>query len=659
MAFILISILTALYTANYYQEKEEVAILSTQLDEIEILLLRAFKEQENYFNFETSNEDYFLSHESDFIDGYQHNHQLLKRKITQLRGQSILNKSALNKLQNITHQLSKFDSLFVQMQASINKRGFKNFGLEGEMREAIHELEDMPEIPLEDILMLRRHEKDYILRQEADYLEKHTQLIGHILTELSTQDFEDENRKQEIQLKLQNYAHLFSQVALYERIIGLKANSGFKKKLDQKIGLLSQDLENLKQESLDLQASLMQYLNYSIIAFWAIYLLVSIWLSTLLSKRFTKRISELSGQINYFVNTNFTARMNTALVNSNDEVGALWNNFKKMENEIVEYIELFKEKVDEKTMELMVINQEIESQKEALEVQKIETDQKNKDLVDGMKYGWRIQQALLPDLKRLNKQIEKGFVLFSPKDVVSGDVYWTHRIHTKNGVENIFSVVDCTGHGVPGAFMSILALNAIEDATIAKKHRRPSFIVQSANDYVFSSMKYYKNESRENLTKDGMDMALCKLNRSKLELQYCGASRPLYLVREKNGTKTDSIGLSENEYALKDFEAHYLFEIYPNKDTVGTIGEAEGEYFKGKTIQLQQNDMLYLSSDGYADQFGGPKDKKFLTKRFKKLLAEIFALEVAEQKEVLQTRFLDWKGDREQIDDVCVMGVRV
>ena len=649
-----------MYTANYYEKKSKISSINNQLNEVEILLLQCFKEQENFFNFETTNESYYTENQSDFLDTYEQNFKQLKEQLNQLQQNPLLAKYSQTDLNLIQQELMHFDSLYSQMLASIQKRGFRNFGIEGEMRESIHKLEDIPEISLVDVLMLRRHEKDYILRQDPIYLEKHKSLVSQVLTKLEQKEFQNTNRKKYIIETLQRYAHLFNQVALYERIIGLKANSGFKHKLNLKTTYLTNAFHKLKQESEFHQSQLLKNLNISIVVFWGLYLIVAMWLSVRISDIFTKRLATLSSQINYFVNTNFTARLDTNLKQSSDEVGVLWNNFKKMENEIVEYIDLFKEKVDEKTIELKEKTEKIEKQKEELEVQKAETDQKNKDLVDGMKYAWRIQQALLPSFTRFQKQIEDGFVLFSPKDVVSGDIYWTHKVLSKRGIENIFSVIDCTGHGVPGAFMSVLALNAIEDAVITKKHRKPSFILQSANNYVFSSMNYFDNEKHENQTKDGMDMAVCKLNRKLNDLQYSGASRPLYLVRQKTKKTTLDIGLKLDDYQIVEDDSTILYAINPNIATVGTIHEDDSmEAFQGKTIKVQKNDMIYLTSDGYADQFGGEKDKKFMTKRLKKLLMRIAHLNSVEQKEALNKNFIDWKGESEQIDDVCVMGVRV
>jgi|GEM_PF-1125055 len=660
LAFIVLSIISALYTAFHYNQKEASFAVSELIDEAEIELLRCFKEQENYFNFELSQDSYFETGKSEYLKAYQLSFQNLQEKIAQVETE-IEEKEVEEELHKLEKLLVDFNFLFEQMQSSILKRGFRDYGIEGEMRTTIHLLEDIPEIPLEDILMLRRHEKDYILRQKEIYLEKHKKLIYQILEELEIKQFTSAERKTYIVESLQNYAHSFSQLAMYERIIGLKANSGYKHKLNQKTNQLIQQAKQIKLKHAVYQKATFEKLEFSFIFFWLAYLLSATWLSLKISDRFTKRLTKLSSQINYFVNSNFTIKLAEEFSQNKDEIGVLWNNFKKMEAEIVDYIELFKEKVDEKTFELLEKTEKIEKQKTALEKQKALAEVKNKELTDGIKYGWRIQQALLPKESRVQKQIEQGFLLFMPKDVVSGDVYWTHKIKSKKGSSSIFSVIDCTGHGVPGAFMSILALNAIEDAVLNKKLRSPAEILQSANDFVFSSLKYYNNEGHENLSKDGMELGFCSLNREQKELLFSAANRPLYLVRKKEANQIEIPDLNVDTYSKTETEEYMLFQINPSKLTLGTVKNSGSSpsQFTCQSIKVKKGDMIYLSSDGFADQFGGKRNKKFMTKRLKQLLIDIHPLEESEQKAILKQRFLSWKGKEEQIDDVCLLGVRV
>ena len=172
-------------------------------------------------------------------------------------------------------------------------------------------------------------------------------------------------------------------------------------------------------------------------------------------------------------------------------------------------------------------------------------------------------------------------------------------------------------------------------------------------------MRYYINDYSGFQAKDGMEMLICRLNRKKRILQYAGALRPLYLVRE-NTTESDfDISLNEGDYVLREREDYLFFEIFPTKKTVGTLNSSESKAFEQRTLQLKEGDMLYLTSDGYSDQFGGPKNKKFLTKNLRKLLIQLHHLNGNEQKQILKDSFFDWKGSNEQVDDISIMGVRV
>lgn len=655
--FILVSLLTAFYTSHYYNERQYLAQLGEKLNLLEIKLLQSLNEQENFFNFELVNEAYYSNQESSYLTKYNLKIQELDKLIAELFESPYVEENSKKTLKRIRYLLSDYKISFQAITHAIHQRGFRDFGLIGKMRKSAHRLEDESLLSAAEILMLRRHEKDYIIRQDDIYLKEHAMLINKCIKSLVSKEYLSDEQKLLTRKLLIEYDHHFKEMAKLERTIGLKTNKGLKRSLNENIASIINELTLFKATIKIDQSNQMEKLNYSLAAFWLIYLLLALWLSITISKKFTFRLSQLSRHINYFVNTNFTARLNPDIRISEDEIGTLWSNFLKMENEIIDYIELFKEKVDEKTLELSKRNHQIEKQKRELELQKAETELKNKDLTDGMKYGWRIQRALLPTSSRFEKQLENAFVLFMPKDIVSGDVYFTHKIKRKDGDESIFSTIDCTGHGVPGAFMSILALNSINNAVMTVKHREPHYILQEANNFIYSSMKYYLNDLKKINNKDGMDLLVCNLKREKLELSFAGANRPLYLVRAQD--KDQGIGLDESEFSIVDHNTCRLYEIFPVKKTVGTIKAEHSGLFIKKDLQIQKGDMLYLTSDGYADQFGGPNDKKFMTKRLKQFVCEIYPLNVEEQRERLKTAFLDWKGNNDQIDDVCILGVRI
>ncbi len=289
----------------------------------------------------------------------------------------------------------------------------------------------------------------------------------------------------------------------------------------------------------------------------------------------------------------------------------------------------------------------IEQQKFEVEQQKIIVDNKNKEITDSIIYARRIQQAILPPKEVLSKNLENGFILYKPKDVVSGDFYWmeSSNINTNGALEKavFLAAADCTGHGVPGAMVSVVCNNALNRAVREFKLTNPAEILDKVRLLVIETFE--KSEEEVN---DGMDIALCsltfqipssELNESETvaTLQYAGANNALYMVKTNDKEK--------------------LVEIKPNKQPIGKVDNPEP--FTQHTIKLQKGDTIYMFTDGFADQFGGKKGKKLMYKPFKNLLLSIQDKTMNEQKAMLEQYFEDWKGNLEQVDDVCVIGVRI
>jgi serine phosphatase RsbU (regulator of sigma subunit)/tetratricopeptide (TPR) repeat protein len=292
-------------------------------------------------------------------------------------------------------------------------------------------------------------------------------------------------------------------------------------------------------------------------------------------------------------------------------------------------LELKNIEIEKNNKLLELKNIEIEKKNEELEVKNIEIEKKNEDITSSIRYAKQIQQAILPPIEYVKKIVPNSFILYLPKDIVSGDFYFFEQKEDKL----LFAAVDCTGHGVPGAFMSIVGYSTINQALNEHKILKPSEILNFLSMGVNQTLRKSNDESS---VKDGMDIALCSLNSNTMQLEYAGAYNPMYLVR--NGEVIE-----------------YKADVYP-------VGVAFNEEFKGFTnheISVQKNDTIYVFSDGYVDQFGGPKHKKFLSKRLREILVEIEGMPMNEQKDFLYNTHLEWKGNEEQIDDILIIGVRV
>ena len=293
----------------------------------------------------------------------------------------------------------------------------------------------------------------------------------------------------------------------------------------------------------------------------------------------------------------------------------------KMRDDLAENERSLEQKVIERTEEVVRQKEEIQDKNQELEIL-------YKQVTDSIHYAKRIQEAILPPQELFDQLLPNSFVLYKPKDIVSGDFYWLD----KKGDSVYFAAVDCTGHGVPGAFMSIVGSNLLKDAVNNTNYLAPAEIMDKLNEGVASTLHVGLSEKQ---TKDGMDMTLCAINYKKLELQFAAAFNPLYIVRDGQ-----------------------LIQHKADKFPVGAfIGETRK--FANNTIQLQKGDTVYIFSDGYADQFGGPKGKKFMAGSFRNLLLEVSALPSNQQKKKLDETIEMWRGQLEQVDDILIIGIKI
>ncbi|MGQ0828121.1 MAG: PP2C family protein-serine/threonine phosphatase [Bacteroidota bacterium] len=257
--------------------------------------------------------------------------------------------------------------------------------------------------------------------------------------------------------------------------------------------------------------------------------------------------------------------------------------------------------------------------------QKVLLEEKNKEITDSINYAQHIQKAILPSQEFIDKHLPDSFVVYQPKSIVSGDFYW---VQEKDGII-YFAVCDCTGHGVPGAMMSVISQNILNRTVFTFGMKDPADILNRSSELMELTLAQGGGSMR-----DGMDIALCVLDTQTMKLNYAGANNPLYII-------------SDNE--LKEFKA-----------TKAPIGRHEVKVsFTNNEILLKKGDVVYLFSDGMADQFGGPNEKKFKYKALKELLLQIYPKSKAEQKTAITSAFNAWKGNYEQVDDVCIMGLKI
>jgi serine phosphatase RsbU (regulator of sigma subunit) len=330
-----------------------------------------------------------------------------------------------------------------------------------------------------------------------------------------------------------------------------------------------------------------------------------------------------------------------------------------MSKEIMDYISKIDIKVKERTATIEKQFNEIEKQRFELtqtnyklvenniELKKSKKviEQKNEEILDSLRYAQRIQRTLMPSLNFLKTKVPNSFIYFLPKDIVSGDFYFIHESE-----EMLFiAIADCTGHGVPGAFMSFIAIHALQREIIDKKETDTGKILTGVNKTMNNDSK---NDSEQ--IYDGMDIALCCINRKTNELSFSGANIPIWITSFSKHYSSNE----KNCYSVKTNSTNlYLTEIKADKQPIGRYINSID--FSTTKMQLVANDHFYIFTDGYADQFGGVNGKKYKYSNLRKLLVAIKEKDIDEQKKAIREDFTNWKNKLEQLDDICVFGYEI
>jgi serine phosphatase RsbU (regulator of sigma subunit) len=371
---------------------------------------------------------------------------------------------------------------------------------------------------------------------------------------------------------------------------------------EYEIGRKQAELDVVKREKLIRNIVI---IGLGIILLLAIWLVVMYYTNLKRSRKLTVALEERRKLL--VVQSSELKEKNDRILRANEELTVLNEAVSKQNEKILESNE-----------ELTVLNEAISKQKN--------------EILDSITYAKKIQAALLPPEQYFHEILNDVFILFKPRDIVSGDFYWIKQVNQYV----IMAAADCTGHGVPGAFMSILGMNYLNEIIQRREITQANQVLNELRKQIRNSLRQH-GQAEE--SKDGIDMALCVIDEKNNTLQYSGANNPLYLIRDKNGVPE-----------LTEFKADRMpLGYYPGRFKT----------FTNQDIQLEYGDVFYLFSDGFIDQKGGKENKKFMSKKFKDLLIKIHQEPMQGQKNILDKTLADWMGDNPQIDDILVIGVRI
>jgi serine phosphatase RsbU (regulator of sigma subunit) len=367
---------------------------------------------------------------------------------------------------------------------------------------------------------------------------------------------------------------------------------------------------------------------------------------------------------------------NYSLVRTNDELGNLSENYNIMTSKLYEYISHIgkmnaelEQKVKERTAEIQAQKEEIEAQRDEVESQRDEIEMQRdyvieqrdliimqkKAITDSIEYAANIQSAILPPSRELDNIFREYFIYYKPRDIVSGDFYWAHKINKKGQNKVIVIAADSTGHGVPGAIMSMLGITLLKEIVGKKGIYSPSEILDHLKDNVVNALHQAEDSGK---SKDGIDISVCMIDFDNKKLEYAGAYNPVYIVREALPDNQKHSRTVLDKIIYENYDSKLLIEIKADKNPIGLSHKREGKYSL-HTLDLELGDVLYMFSDGYADQFGGEKRLKYLYSRFKMFLARISKEPLNKQYIEIDKELIKWKGNERQVDDILVMGIRI
>lgn len=614
LAFALFFVITfALIVAVIWFDKEENRIdaMIAHLHKVTIKVKEVNSLEKDFISYEAINPEFYATDESIYITKHKEMLRQLNTELAYLQTNKRFTSDDISvQIDSVTNVLEVHEKTFDSLVYYIKLRGFKDYGLEGEMRTLIHKLEDkVYKTDPVKVLTIRRYEKDYIIRKETVYAQKVRQYIIALQSEIGSQPITPETLIAEE--TLQNYFNTFLALVKTDEKIGFHNNSGLRRELGSISNRISKRIQLIDKKVLKKAESANTNVKIALLAIIILSILLNILAVYFVVKRLASPIIKLSDSIHDTIRNNFAPENQIILIKTRDEIGILSQD-----------LGLMLSRVQERTTEVMLQKEQIE--------------RKNRNITNSINYAKRIQHAILPHIDQLGSSVNDYFILFRPRDIVSGDFYWFADL----GNLTVVVAADCTGHGVPGAFMSMAGCTYLNQIVHLQGITSPEKILFLLHQNIKKEFK--QDNNKEN--RDGMDMAICVINKEKQIIEFAGAKNPLFYVQDGE-----------------------IFEIAGDKMPVGgTLKDKQNRIYTKHTIsyasQNHSPSFFYMFSDGYQDQFGGKEGKKFMKKHLKEKLLNITLeqQQMSKQKEILEGAITDWMGDdHEQIDDILIVAFKL
>ncbi|WP_027002872.1 SpoIIE family protein phosphatase [Hugenholtzia roseola] len=604
LSFLLLMGCIIMVTFWFDYRRSEIDEFMSLVGKINFNVVKIQSLEKDFFSNETINPEYYRKGDSPYLkERKKRLREVLQQLQTLENRKEISNLAIQMDIADIRRLLVRYETRFDSLILLINLRGFKDFGVEGRMRRYIHRIESSPfPFDKEKMLMIRRYEKDFIIRKEKIYIAKLLVMVDSLRRDIALSVRNPEERDKMIAL-LTSYRDTFTQLVTYEEKIGLKKGDGLLQEFSVLSLEIQKSIDHIQKEATEKSLALKERIKLTLIGVVLLCIVSNILLSLFVTQYLSKPVRKLSNSIHKVIKNNFSESIKLEQVKSNDEIGWLSNDFAKMLE----------------TVQNNIAQIQLQSDQIAHSQEKI---------MDSIRYGQQIQEAVLPTEEELNAFFEDSFVIYKPQKLVSGDFYWLFRKKRRTFI----AVVDCTGHGVPGAFMSMIGHTLLNKIVGQSKIYDPAMILEVLHIEIKNAL-----HQQEGKNSDGMDICLCCIDDGTDQkiVTFAGAKRTLYYT--KNGK---------------------LHLLKGDKRGIGGRQKSENQPFNNQVLSLRKGEILYLTTDGFADQNNAAREK-FGSLRFAQTLEQVHRQSLSRQKEILERFFEAHKQKEPQRDDVTIVGIKL
>ncbi len=630
--FFLVIILFISFVNIWFDWKEQkINALLDRVNAINGDVQKSNKLEKGFFDYEIINPQFYISGKSRYLNDRDEAIERAKQNLDSLKKNQRL--GAGDKVDNMIKKFAAYDVVFAKMVKEYKDRGFKDYGLVGKMREYIHYIEQYKDqLDLAKVLMVRRHEKDFIIRRDLRYTSKMATAISHLREDVA-QRIKASRLNAELLKTIDYYYEAFKKLVASDQRIGLNDKEGLKVELSKASGALEEAILDFNRY---VQARANDLKKQNQILLSTVMILgigLMIFLAFFLTRILSRPIHRLSTSIQMVVENDFSREVAFEKVFTNDEIGRLSKDFNVM---------------------LTKMQDSLDKEKKSSQ----EIKQKRDLLLTSINYARKIQSAILPTDEEIRAFFPENFVIYSPMHVVSGDFYWIGKRKKKV----FLAVVDCTGHGVPGGFMSMIGNILLNEIIIQHKTFAPAQVLEQLDKEIHHALR-----QNQNLNNDGMDVSLImvdKIRNGLIEEDDAEGSAMNSLTilegqdsveEEVQSFKVTFAGAKNSLFYCQDNE---LTEIKGTRRSIGGRRPLHKDSFVDHELTLEKGTNLYFTTDGLLDQHNQTR-KKFSKRRFMQIVKANKDRSMPEQQDALKAVMLDYMDQEPQRDDITVVGVKL